>query len=122
MDDLIQQAKLALEGASGGKRVQYHPHYCNEAKGTPLREWDSWHDLSVVSPMGGRRRLASYRYAGDAFLSQIAPDLARALLAADELWQAVSIMPYDHPALSYEENERIADATSAFRKAVEGQS
>ena len=76
------QVKALLDGATPGRRVQFHGSYCPEAVGTPFTDWDTSHDMSVIRPDGSRYRLAHYKHASDAYLSQMAPDLARALLDA----------------------------------------
>ena len=90
MSDLTDEAvKALLDGATPGRRVQFHGSYCPEAVGTPFTDWDTSHDMSVIRPDGSRYRLAHYKHASDAYLSQMAPDLARALLdARAELAQA----------------------------------
>lgn len=81
MTDLTDEAvKALLDGATPGRRVQFHGSYCPEAVGTPFSDWDTSHDMSVIRPDGSRYRLAHYKHASDAYLSQMAPDLARALL------------------------------------------
>ena len=83
MTDLTDdQVKALLDGATPGRRVQFHGSYCPEAVGTPFSDWDTSHDMSVIRPDGSRYRLAHYKHASDAYLSQMAPDLARALLDA----------------------------------------
>ena len=83
MTDLTDEAvKALLDGATPGRRVQFHGSYCPEAVGTPFTDWDTSHDMSVIRPDGSRYRLAHYKHASDAYLSQMAPDLARALLDA----------------------------------------
>ena len=83
------KVKALLDGATPGRRVQFHGSYCPEAVGTPFTDWDTSHDMSVIRPDGSRYRLAHYKHASDAYLSQMAPDLARALLTARaELAQA----------------------------------
>ena len=76
------KVKALLDGATPGRRVQFHGSYCPEAVGTPFTDWDTSHDMSVIRPDGSRYRLAHYKHASDAYLSQMAPDLARALLDA----------------------------------------
>ena len=76
------QVRALLDGATPGRRVQFHGSYCPEAVGTPFSDWDTSHDVSVILPDGSRYRLAHYKHASDAYLSQMAPDLARALLDA----------------------------------------
>lgn len=90
MTDMTDEAvKALLDGATPGRRVQFHGSYCPEAVGTPFSDWDTSHDVSVIRPDGSRYRLAHYKHASDAYLSQMAPDLARALLdARAELAQA----------------------------------
>lgn len=81
MTDMTDEAvKALLDGATPGRRVQFHGSYCPEAVGTPFTDWDTSHDVSVIRPDGSRYRLAHYKHASDAYLSQMAPDLARALL------------------------------------------
>ena len=83
MTDLTDdQVKALLDGATPGRRVQFHGSYCPEAVGTPFSDWDTSHDMSVIRPDGSRYHLAHYKHASDAYLSQMAPDLARALLDA----------------------------------------
>ena len=83
MTDLTDESvKALLDGATPGRRVQFHGSYCPEAVGTPFSDWDTSHDVSVIRPDGSRYRLAHYKHASDAYLSQMAPDLARALLDA----------------------------------------
>lgn len=82
MTDLTrEQIEVLLDSATPGRRVQFHGSYCKEAEGTPFTEWDSSHEMSVIRPDGSRYRLAHYKHAMDAYLSQMAPDLARQLLA-----------------------------------------
>ena len=76
------KVKALLDGATPGRRVQFHGSYCPEAVGTPFTDWDTSHDVSVIRPDGSRYRLAHYKHASDAYLSQMAPVLARALLDA----------------------------------------
>ncbi len=83
MTDLTDdQVRALLDGATPGRRVQFHGSYCPEAVGTPFSDWDTSHDMSVIRPDGSRYHLAHYKHASDAYLSQMAPVLARALLAA----------------------------------------
>jgi predicted RNase H-like nuclease (RuvC/YqgF family) len=76
-----EAVKSLLDGATPGRRVQFHGSYCPEAVGTPLSDWDTSHDVSVIRPDGSRYRLAHYKHASDAYLSQMAPDLARTVIA-----------------------------------------
>ncbi len=76
-----EEVERLLAGATPGKRVQFHGSYCKEAEGTPFTDWDTSHEMSVIRPDGSRYRLAHYKHAADAYLSQMAPDLARTLLA-----------------------------------------
>ncbi|EDM70799.1 hypothetical protein RAZWK3B_15418 [Roseobacter sp. AzwK-3b] len=86
MTDLIDRAKSALEGATPGRRVQFHGDYYMEAKGTPFTEWDTSHDTSVILPNGERLRgYSRHKHAADAELDNLAPDLARLAVAAAEL-------------------------------------
>ena len=79
-----------LDEATHGRRVQYHPHYCKEAIGAPFADWDSSHDMSVILPDGSRYKIATYRHAGDAALSQVAPQLAAAIIKAEEALAAIA--------------------------------
>jgi len=90
MTDMTDEAvKALLDGATPGRRVQFHGSYCPEAVGTPFSDWDTSHDVSVIRPDGSRYRLAHYKHASDAYLSQMAPDLARTVIALHaELAQA----------------------------------
>jgi hypothetical protein len=76
------EAQAMLDAATPGKRVQFHGSYCKEAVGTPFTDWDTSHEVSVIRVDGSRLKLAQYKHAGDAALSQAAPDLARAFIAA----------------------------------------
>jgi hypothetical protein len=76
-DEMI---RALLDNATPGRRVQFHPSYCAEAAGSPFSEWDTSHDMSVIRPDGSRYRLANYRHADDAALSQAAPELAAEVL------------------------------------------
>ena len=148
MSDLITAdvAQKLLDGATTGKRVQFHGSYCPEAVGTPFTDWDTSHEMSVIRPDGSRYRLASYKHAMDAYLSQIAPDLARTVIAlhaelalaradteaavALALEEAVDAVPQDPPyAASGELMERgrvigykdaAYDARSAIRALAPG--
>lgn len=46
-----------------GRWVQFHPNYCPEAKGAPVTEWDTSHDVSIIRPDGSRYRIATFRHA-----------------------------------------------------------
>jgi hypothetical protein len=74
------EVEALLYEATAGKRVQFHPTYCSEAKGSPFSEWDTSHEMSVIRPDGSRYKLAHYRHASDAAISQAAPTIARQLL------------------------------------------
>jgi hypothetical protein len=74
------EVEAMLYEATAGKRVQFHPTYCPEAKGSPFSEWDTSHEMSVIRPDGSRYKLAHYRHASDAAISQAAPTIARQLL------------------------------------------
>ena len=76
-DDL----RKLLDAATPGRRVQFHPFYCPEAVGTPFTDYDSSHEMSVILPSGTRYKIATYKHADDAALSQIAPQLAAEVLA-----------------------------------------
>jgi hypothetical protein len=82
MSDMTpEKAQALLDGATSGRRVQFHGSYCKEAEGTPFTDWDTSHEMSVIRTDGTRYRLAHYKHASDAYLSQMAPDLARAYIA-----------------------------------------
>ena len=84
MTDLLKQVEEALEGATPGRRVQFHPQYCPEAKGVETN-FDSSHDTSAILPDGGvLRGYARHKHASDAALDALAPAMARALIAAGE--------------------------------------
>lgn len=87
-------AKLAA-AATPGRRVQFHPSYCPEAEGTPFSEWDSIHDMSVILPDGTRYKLAHYRHADDAALSQAAHDMATLIARQDEALKAADALAKD---------------------------
>jgi len=77
----IEELQLLVDAATPGKRVQFHPAYCEEAKGTPFSEWDTSHDSSAILPDGTRKRIGSFTHAADAALADKAPDLASEVLA-----------------------------------------
>lgn len=79
-----------LQNATQGRRVQFHPYYCAEAKGAPVGTWDTSHDMSVIREDGTRYKIAHYQHAADAALSQAAPELARLYL---DLVKATTIKP-----------------------------
>jgi len=81
----IEELQRLVDAATPGKRVQFHPAYCEEAKGTPFSEWDTSHDSSAILPDGTRKRIGSVTHAADAVLSDKAPDLARELIEAIDL-------------------------------------
>ncbi len=74
-DDLVTQARQALEGTTPGRAVQFHPEYCAEAKGTQIYDWDSSHHVSVIRADGSRYRIAEFRHASDAAFYQSARSL-----------------------------------------------
>jgi hypothetical protein len=78
----IAQIEALRDAATPGRRVQYHPKYCPEAKDVHFPDWDMSHDMSVILPTGARYRLAEYRHANDAALSQAAPDIAATAIDA----------------------------------------
>lgn len=78
-----------LQNATQGRRVQFHPYYCEEAKGAPVGTWDTSHDMSVIREDGTRYKIAQYQHAADAALSQAAPELAN--MAMDEKRRADSL-------------------------------
>lgn len=89
-DDLTPEAvKAALDGATKGKRVQFHPDYCDEAKGSDWKTWDTTHDTSVIRRDGTRYKgYSHHKHAADATLDNIAPDLAREYLRLKEVEKA----------------------------------
>ena len=76
------EAGKVLEGVTQGRVVQFHPHYCAEAKGAAVSDWDTSHDLSVIRPDGTRYRIGSMRHADDAAFFQWCHTNLPALLAA----------------------------------------
>lgn len=113
MTDLTDdQVRALLDGATPGRRVQFHGSYCPEAVGTPFTDWDTSHDVSVIRPDGSRYRLAHYKHASDAYLSQMAPDLARALLDA-RAEHAASLIRINAEAV-----EAVAQARAEAQAAV----
>lgn len=95
-----QMLRDLIAAATPGRRVQFHPFYCPEAKGAPWSEWDTSHDMSVILTNGERYKLATYRHANDAALSQVAPQLAAEVLqlreeVARRQWQAMDSAPKD---------------------------
>lgn len=45
------------------RAVQFHPFYCEEAVGSKCTEWDTSHDLSVITADGQRVRIGSFKHA-----------------------------------------------------------
>lgn len=64
-----QLQELNLQ-ATPGRWVQFHPHYCEEAKATPIWECDTSHDSSAVTKDGHRRKIASYQHSDDAAFAE----------------------------------------------------
>lgn len=93
---LPEQAKAALERLEGIE--------------ADMREFD-----------GDKRGMLTSLNEAEEEFEQIARQMAPALLAAEELYRAIAIMPADHPALSFEENERIAKARESYRKTTGGE-
>jgi hypothetical protein len=81
MSKFLDRVKSALKYATPGRRVQYHPSYCEEAKNDKTRErWDidSSHDTSVIRPDGSvMRGYARHRHSNDAELDSMAYELAK---------------------------------------------
>jgi len=77
----LSEIVAGLDGVSQGKWCQFHPSYCEEANGAPFSAWDSSHDLSAVHD-GERRRIATFKHAGDAaHVDLCSPDRIRAIAA-----------------------------------------
>ncbi len=81
-DDLIRRAEAAMEGVTPGRPVQFHPRFCDQAKGAKYIEWDTSHDLSVIREDGSRYFIAHFRHANDALFDQLARSLVPELTAA----------------------------------------
>jgi hypothetical protein len=119
VSDLIERAKAALEGATKGRRVQFSPRFCKEAEGTPFSEWDTSHETSVIRPDGTRYRGYSvHRHADDAALDNLAPDLARALIAADDLAQKAKHVCDVLEADNGHAPVALKEALAAYRAAI----
>jgi hypothetical protein len=74
-----------VEGATPGRRVQFHGRYCEEAEGTDYTTWDSSHETSVILPDGSRYRgYARHKHAADASLDALSLTLAREVIALRE--------------------------------------
>lgn len=70
-----------LNRSTRGRRVQFMPSYCSEAKGTPFSEWDTSHETSVIRPDGSRMRgYAQHKHSDDAALDGWAPSLAATVI------------------------------------------
>jgi hypothetical protein len=139
MTNLTPEAvKAALDGATKGKRVQFHPDYCNEAKGSDWKEWDTSHDTSVILQNGTRYKgYPHHKHAADATLDNMAPDLARDWLhlkevekagkkLARQLFEAVDELQECSMELTGENcnspvyNPAHNEALTAFRAALKG--
>ncbi|QRY69219.1 hypothetical protein JVX98_13440 [Ensifer sp. PDNC004] len=78
---LLSEIVAGLDGVSKGKWCQFHPSYCEEAKGAPFSDWDSSHDLSAVHN-GERRRIATFKHASDAaHVDRLSEENIRAIVA-----------------------------------------
>ena len=132
MTDLTPDAiRKLLDGATPGKRCQFHPKYCPEAVGYPASVWDSSHEMSVIRQDGTPYKLAEYRHAADAALSQAAPDLARLALEQaaeiERLREALDIAGpialadfAHHPfILNTDEERKVATIRAALKGATE---
>lgn len=76
-DDL----RALVDGATQGRRVQFHPLYCAEAKDADCADWDTSHDISVILPDGRRYRgYSHHKHAADAELDALALPLAAEVL------------------------------------------
>lgn len=49
-----------------GRFVRFHPFHCPEAEGTEVSEWDTTHDMSVITEDGARKRVGTFTHAVDA--------------------------------------------------------
>lgn len=78
--DIIAEGRAVMVGVTGGKAVQFHPYYCEEAKDAPFSTWDTSHDLSVIQPDGTPYRIGSFKHAADAEFDQWARNNMPALL------------------------------------------
>lgn len=45
------------------RAVQFSQPYCKEAVGTPCRDWDTSHDLSLITEDGSRVRVGTFKHA-----------------------------------------------------------
>ena len=83
----IAAARALVDAATQGRAVQFHPHYCPEAKGAKVEDWDTSHDLSVIRDDGSRYKIGSFRHAADAMFDQWCrhkvPAILDALAAAE---------------------------------------
>lgn len=122
------ELRALVDVATPGRRVQFHPLYCAEAKDADCVEWDSSHDTSVILPDGTRyRRYSQHKHAADAALDGLALPLAAEVLElraeverlqADMNWLKRSIFGSAdyHPSLPIGCFAEMAQTTEAARK------
>lgn len=72
--------------ASPGKWCQFHPLYADEAKGTPVHECDTSHDLSAVHN-SQRYRLGQFKFSDDAAFAEA---LVNAYRSGNLIWVDVA--------------------------------
>ena len=73
-----------------GRWCQFHGNYCEEAKGTDYRQWDTSHDVSAILPDGTRYKVAHFRHARDAaFVEQLVNGHATLTADRDRLARAL---------------------------------
>ena len=78
----IEWLETMLVTASKGRRVQFHPKCCDEAKGSHHADWDNSHETSLIMADGTRYRgYSSHRHSRDAELDGYAFDLAQKVIA-----------------------------------------
>jgi hypothetical protein len=104
-----------LDAATPGRRVRFHGTFCKEAQDTPFTEWDSSHQTSVILPNGERYRgYATHKHANDAALDGMAPDLARRVIAAEKLAEALRFYRMNvTPGFPFDDAHVKADAALA---------
>jgi len=85
---VVDEARKALDRATPGRAVQFHPSYCEEAEGTPFSDWDTSHDLSVIRADGSRYKIGHFRHAADAMFDQWCRNNVAALIARTEQAEA----------------------------------
>lgn len=82
----IYEMAVILANATKGRRVRFHPSCCPEAVGTPISEWDTSHNTSVILNDGTRyAKYSEHRHADDAKLDNLAYALAVQYIADSSL-------------------------------------